>query len=279
MIHNKFDFTQQGGFPFTQDVLKNMQGAYSDLSDVIAKLAGDNAILSGCKITGSAPNLTISSGWVVADGKVLPFVGGTSANTKFTIVANNNFGYMYENGEEKYPYSETRCVLNVAGQYDLIQFYDLLRLAEIKAYVEDRYTPPTIKLVGLEWDVENLQGYYNFNEFQEVASSVGRRAPTQPEFQQLINLPKVWDATGKGYWFAENSMYLKNPNKSLFLPAAGSFHLSDLNTLISTGTYGQYVSASESGSVGVYALQFNSTSLGIAGHPKGVRMSLRCVKW
>lgn len=59
-------------FPLTTNALKYIQEAYGDFEQ-LAKLGGDNYILSGGVVTGTAA----SSGWVVIAGRLMPFLGGT----------------------------------------------------------------------------------------------------------------------------------------------------------------------------------------------------------
>ena len=59
-------------FALTTDALAFMQTAY-EMLEKIAALGGDNYILSGCEVTGSS----VSAGYMVLDGKVMPFNAGT----------------------------------------------------------------------------------------------------------------------------------------------------------------------------------------------------------
>ena len=76
MAHKRFDFTQVGGFPLTQEVLAFMQESYSDLSNVIAGLIGTNCIVAGVNTVGT----TLTPGWIVYNNELLPFVGGTKSD-------------------------------------------------------------------------------------------------------------------------------------------------------------------------------------------------------
>jgi hypothetical protein len=63
-------------FPFTTNVLKFMQAAFSNL-EKLALLGGDNYIVEGCVVTGT----DVSSGWVVLNGLLMPFTAGTKQST------------------------------------------------------------------------------------------------------------------------------------------------------------------------------------------------------
>jgi hypothetical protein len=83
--------------------------------------------------------------------------------------------------------------------------------------------PEQIYLCGLWWDTENLTDEYcNFHEANGRAVLAGKRLPTKEEFQKLNKLPRMSDEEKGGVWFAEDENDLKNPDKSLFLPAGRS---------------------------------------------------------
>ena len=75
MLHKRFDFTRPGGFPLTQDVLDYMQNGYSEAIQALVGVLGDNMILSGAAYNGTC----FMDGWVINNGEVLPFVGGTAS--------------------------------------------------------------------------------------------------------------------------------------------------------------------------------------------------------
>lgn len=69
---NTLALQNKQNFPLTTDALSFMQDAYSALEQ-LGKLGGDNYILTGCTVTGSS----VSSGWMVIGGKLVPFAGGS----------------------------------------------------------------------------------------------------------------------------------------------------------------------------------------------------------
>ncbi|QEM13491.1 hypothetical protein [Mucilaginibacter rubeus] len=79
---NRYDFTQPGGFPFDQGVMKFIQDCIGTAAQTAA-LAGPLAILSGCDAAGTS----VSDGVVVINGEILPFVGGVK-QTKVIIQEN-----------------------------------------------------------------------------------------------------------------------------------------------------------------------------------------------
>jgi len=67
---NTIDFNKNN-FPLTTSVLKFLQTSAAIIERITA-LVGGNYVLSGCVETGSS----ISSGYVVVDGEIMPFEGG-----------------------------------------------------------------------------------------------------------------------------------------------------------------------------------------------------------
>jgi hypothetical protein len=69
---NKLTLSGVQDFALTTDALAFMQSAYETFEQ-LAKLGGDNYIVSGCTVTGSS----VSSGYMVLKGKLVYFTGGT----------------------------------------------------------------------------------------------------------------------------------------------------------------------------------------------------------
>jgi len=88
----RIDFTLSGGMPLTQGRLKELQDTYIEAINALTKLVGNNCIVSGC--TESAGGM-IAAGWVILNGELLPFKGGTKLNRLYkreTAVASAQFG-------------------------------------------------------------------------------------------------------------------------------------------------------------------------------------------
>lgn len=72
-----------------------------------------------------------------------------------------------------------------------------------------------IQINNLLWDTENLKiegkKHFTHQEALEAAASVGKRLPTEEEFEELLKLPHKWNKERKGIEF-ENE---------LFFPAMG----------------------------------------------------------
>lgn len=71
---NKATYTgwPSGNFPLSTEGLDFIQNQIL-LSAILANMAGGNCILSGCAVSGT----TVAAGYMVLNGEVLPFAGGT----------------------------------------------------------------------------------------------------------------------------------------------------------------------------------------------------------
>ncbi|MBV8255011.1 MAG: hypothetical protein JO154_20590 [Chitinophaga sp.] len=86
MSNKRVDFGNLGGFPLTQDLLSYMQSSYRDAISGMAKVCGNNVIISGMEDNGTS----FSDGWIVLDGELLPFVGGPKQSTFIIVDENSN---------------------------------------------------------------------------------------------------------------------------------------------------------------------------------------------
>ena len=104
-----------------------------------------------------------------------------------------------------------------------------------------------IILNGLKWSTIALevygQTYFTYKQAVDVLNGSNRRLPTKEEFEDLINLPNLWDNTKNGMWFAENPGDIAS-DKSLFLPADG-FIESPSTTIKEFNQYVYYWSSSD----------------------------------
>jgi hypothetical protein len=91
---NKIDFTQPGGFPLDQQTLDLMQDN-TKLAATAALLGGNLCILKGCAVVGG----DVSSGVVVINGEVLPFVAGVLSEKVIIVETSNDL--VYEDGSTK----------------------------------------------------------------------------------------------------------------------------------------------------------------------------------
>lgn len=92
-MNKQIDFTQNGGMPLTQDLLKFMQDATAESIQGIISLFGDNIVVSGVAFNGSSfPN-----GWVIYDGELLPFMGGSPS---FSTTPSSQIISVFETGTQ-----------------------------------------------------------------------------------------------------------------------------------------------------------------------------------
>ena len=72
---NKLNF-EDGQYPLSIQAMAFMQEIINSCG-LLTQIGGKNYILSGCETIGK----TVSDGWIVVDGELMPFQGGTVANT------------------------------------------------------------------------------------------------------------------------------------------------------------------------------------------------------
>ncbi len=82
-MFKQIDFTKEKGYPLTQKTLLFMQSSYNDVLSAVSRVFGDYNIISG--VTHIGGNV-YSNGWVVMDGEILPFSGGTVADVNTATV-------------------------------------------------------------------------------------------------------------------------------------------------------------------------------------------------
>lgn len=98
---NKGNYIQSGGFPLKVERLDEIQKAYSVFNN-LGYLAGNHIILSGCVTTGT----NVSNGYVIIDGEVLEFRGGSIAGGVNVIIVENPISKEFKNGASKVIYIE-----------------------------------------------------------------------------------------------------------------------------------------------------------------------------
>jgi hypothetical protein len=72
-MNKRINLTNLGGFPLTQDVIDFMQQSYRASISALAKMCGDKVIITGVDVAGN----NVSDGWIVFNGELMPFVGGS----------------------------------------------------------------------------------------------------------------------------------------------------------------------------------------------------------
>jgi hypothetical protein len=111
------DFTKTGGMPLTQNLLARMQEGCTELNAAIVQLVGGNAVISGVESTDAD---TWTDGWIVYDGKVLPFLGGGG---DYLHVIKEYDNLMFNNGLTQ-PVLVTEYLSTFGGTDTGIQMYN-----------------------------------------------------------------------------------------------------------------------------------------------------------
>lgn len=120
---NKIDFSHLGGMPVTQDRLDFLQQSYTAGFTAIAKLCGDKTILQGVENSGG----TVSDGWIVINGEILPFVGGALAAN--VIIVETPTSYTFADGSSHDVEFVRYATLGSLGGFP---FTDLITLLSLK---------------------------------------------------------------------------------------------------------------------------------------------------
>lgn len=138
---NHINFFGRPSFPLSSDTLQMMQDM-NTLAARLSDLGGKFYILSGCEETGSKVN----AGYVVVAGELLPFEGGTKANTVYLSSEKRSVSALGVTYTDVY---ETRVVKFGLGdkQYNWADFKQVETNTELSARLN--------KLVA---DLEGLRG-------------------------------------------------------------------------------------------------------------------------
>lgn len=149
-----FNFNQTGGFKLTTETLSDIQDAYS-IVERVAQVAGNMAIISGCKETSGGASIT--NGVVMINDELLDFVGGGKLNT--VIIREVITERKFENGEMK-PVAKYRfATFGFSNTYypwaDFKRIPPLNTLEGRFKYIEDFI--PTVPLKQIEARLTKLE--------------------------------------------------------------------------------------------------------------------------
>lgn len=120
---DRIDFTNLGGFPFSATRADAMQQNYLKALAAIAAFIGDKVIISGVTVAGS----NVSDGWIVYNGELIKFVGGSLGDG--VVVAEAATSFSFQNGAT-YPIVFTKTA--TCGVPATFNFSDLVRLDTIQ---------------------------------------------------------------------------------------------------------------------------------------------------
>ena len=150
-------------------------------------------------------------------------------------------------------YATIKVVQNAAGLYHVIVDANNKYLIDgnnvaLSTKVE-RPKSFMVEFAGLLWDKDNIEinGQRHFDQpvAAQIASDFGKRLPTPAEIEFAITKPWLWDYVNYGLWLADNITDLKDPEKSIFLPAWGYGSLQGV--YMGQSTYYGYIWSSEDG--------------------------------
>lgn len=130
---NKANYGQLGGQPIDTDHLKFLQDANFDCFKGLAKAFGDKTILSGVVVSGA----NVGNGYIVFDGEVLPFIGGTLA-AKVSIVQTAT-QMVFEDGATKDTEYTRYAICSAVGDFDFadLQQMPIFRTGDVKEKIMD----------------------------------------------------------------------------------------------------------------------------------------------
>ena len=150
---NRINFLQTGGFPTDLDTYDFMQSSYIALQKMALALAGDKpCIVTGCEIAGP----TVSEGWVIVDGELLPMATQT-LGTNVAVIEDLE-QVTFEDGNSKDAYIRRRVEFSVSGTIPWADFVRLPVLAQSES--------------KLRKQLENIVDFLNRTSAQTMLTTV-----------------------------------------------------------------------------------------------------------
>lgn len=229
---NYIDLDGKRDFPFTTNVLKFMQDATA-IIEKIAALGGTDYILTGCVNVGGD---VISDGFVVLNGKVMPFVGGTEQNyikvvtttTTITVAEGSRDEISYHatfgaSATDQYLWSEVS-----ANRFDaLTEVSD--RLTALEASYNARLLEKVVNIGVWNMDVDSVKevdlGLADYTKIRSISVMIFNDAGTV--IKELTNALGTLPA---GYW-----SYSSVTGFSLLRTLDGFFDNADYSTALNRG--------------------------------------------
>ena len=145
------------GFPGTNKTLRFIQDAFREPLGALAKLAGDKTIVTGVVNTAGV----VSNGFISYNGEIIPFVGGSYANTVTIIEAFENVNYNTDANDDtvldSLPAYRTIYAMCGTGGIDIFNFSELAPLKTIKE-LSNFSLPAGIVIEGKKVDTVNSRG-------------------------------------------------------------------------------------------------------------------------
>ncbi|MBL7879184.1 MAG: hypothetical protein JNN23_04890 [Chryseobacterium gambrini] len=147
------NFNQTGGVPITNDLMSVIMEAI-ETYNVLADVAGDLTILSGCTQSGS----TVSPGYVVVNGDVLYFEGGTLNSTVFVESTDNV--ETFQDQIDRVLWTEKTLKFGLSTPPNLYNWGDFVRLDSLKVIknkVDQAATQAQVNTINNRLDLLELK--------------------------------------------------------------------------------------------------------------------------
>lgn len=129
-MFQRIDFTNEGGFPLTQNAMAFLQDSFGEVIKAMTYLGGQYIILTG--VTQSSPNV-YTNGWVIANGEILPFVGGLGQPN--LSITQTTSGVTFRDTVEKIAFYDRSIGFSVSGTIPFSNF-KRLSLGSLKTYID-----------------------------------------------------------------------------------------------------------------------------------------------
>lgn len=125
------------GFPGTNKTLRFLQDGFREPLGALAQLAGNKTIVSGVVVDNTnPPNVVVSNGFIVYDNEIIPFVGGSFANTVTIVEAIEHVNYNTDVNDDtvldSLPAYRTIYAKCGTGGIEIFNFSELKSLKTIK---------------------------------------------------------------------------------------------------------------------------------------------------
>ncbi len=155
---NQLNFTHPGVLHLYQDTLAMMQDTYRPVLAALAKTIGTNVLIEGCTRTGS----TVANGWLILEGEVLPFEGGSVASSEFKIKVNQTVLPGQYNDAVQRPFAKIRKAVTSQTEgvpyTDFVPIKNLSRFAALPEQATSDYSQPltdTLATIKALFDLKN----------------------------------------------------------------------------------------------------------------------------
>jgi uncharacterized protein YukJ len=120
------------GFPGTNKTLRFIQDAFKEPLGALAQMAGEKTIITGVVTAGNE----VSNGFITYQGEIIPFQGGTIADTVTIIEEFENANYNIDANDDtildSLPAYRTIYAMCGTGGIDIFNFSELTRLKTVK---------------------------------------------------------------------------------------------------------------------------------------------------